>query len=200
MSQSRYAGLSRSEAGAVLPELLLIKPADRPIRHGLVYQHSAARRCCDRHRGGRAPARSTPCAPKARAEGDDAWHHLQGLQLDIGAPPQFMDFRFYPARPLARRVSPRPLRCAAATWIRATTASSAVPHHRRSGVRRHHDRDQPRAQVRPSTSHRPRKPVDRTVRGRHHRQSLSRVVFRRWTRSVKQSTELEQRRASDDGL
>ncbi len=38
----------------------------------------------------------------AEPEGDDVPHHLQGLQLDIGAPPQIHGLPFH-LRPLARR-------------------------------------------------------------------------------------------------
>ena len=100
--RSRYAELSRADLAVLVPELLLM--GQLIDRSGMAWciSASAARRCCrSRSRSGRPPARSTPAGCSTRwamrrlhpGQGDVVTI-FKGLQLDIGAPPQFMDFRY----------------------------------------------------------------------------------------------------------
>ncbi len=69
---------------------------------------------------------------------------FKGLQLDIGAPPQFMDFRYTVHDPLARRVPPRPLRRPDGRRADgAVVRDLDVPRHRGPHLRRHRGRHQP---------------------------------------------------------
>ncbi len=74
------------------------RSAHRPFRNGLVHQTpSATRRCCrSRSRSGWAssPVYTKRMQKALKYEGDDVVTIFKGLQLDIGAPPQFMDFRY----------------------------------------------------------------------------------------------------------
>ncbi len=94
---SRYAALTREQLATLVPELLLI--GQLIDRSGMAWCISSfgRRRCCrSRSRSGWAPARSTPggCRRRCNYEGVDVITIFKGLQLDIGAPPQFMDFRY----------------------------------------------------------------------------------------------------------
>ncbi|MEZ0340567.1 hypothetical protein ACAG25_11360 [Mycobacterium sp. pV006] len=94
---SRYAALSRDELATLVPELLLI---------GQLIDRSGMAWCISNF--GREEmvqiaieewAASSPLYTKRmqRAlnfEGDDVITIFKGMQLDIGAPPQFMDFRY----------------------------------------------------------------------------------------------------------
>ena len=95
---SRYAALSREQLAILVPELLLI--GQLIDRSGMAWCISAFRPrgdAADRDRGvDGAPARIyTRRMQKAlKYEGVDVVTIFKGLQLDIGAPPQFMDFRY----------------------------------------------------------------------------------------------------------
>ena len=82
----------------LVPELLLIgQMIDRSGMAWCIKEFGHPRRCCrSRSRSGWGPARSTPsgCRRRCNYEGDDVITIFKGLQLDIGAPPQFMDFRY----------------------------------------------------------------------------------------------------------
>ena len=79
-----------------------------------------------------------------RYEGDDVITIFKGLQLDIGAPPQFMDFRYTVHDRVARRVPPRPLRRADGRRADGRGLRPRhVPRHRGPDVRRHRRRHQP---------------------------------------------------------
>ena len=94
---SRYAGLSRDQLATLVPELLLV---------GQMIDRSGMAWCISNF--GREEmlqiaieewAASSPLYTKRmqkalRYEGDDVVTIFKGLQLDIGAPPQFMDFRY----------------------------------------------------------------------------------------------------------
>ncbi|WP_278257278.1 hypothetical protein [Nocardioides convexus] len=100
---SRYADLSRAELAVVVPE---------PVADGSVSstapgwlgasRPSGARRCSrSRSRSGRRPARSTRGGCRRRSAthrsnpGRATWSpSSRACRLDIGAPPQFMDFRY----------------------------------------------------------------------------------------------------------
>jgi hypothetical protein len=94
---SRYASLSRAELATLVPELLLI---------GQLIDRSGMAWCISEF--GREEmlqiaieewAASSPLYTKRmqkalKYEGVDIFTLFKGLQLDIGAPPQFMDFRY----------------------------------------------------------------------------------------------------------
>src|SRR5690554_5037830 len=91
------------------------------------------------------------CLKKKRC-GDD----LQGPAARHRCPTAIHGFPLHRARPLARRIPPRPLRCPA----RREAAGGAVrvrnvPHHRGPHLRRHRDSDQP---ARPGAPHPPPAP------------------------------------------
>jgi hypothetical protein len=94
---SRYAGLSREQLAVLLPELLLIgqlvdrsgmgwciKPFGRPEMLQIAIDEWA----------GCSPVYTRRMQKAFKFEGDDVITIFKGLQLDIGAPPQFMDFRY----------------------------------------------------------------------------------------------------------
>ena len=82
----------------LVPELLLIGQLIDRSGMALVHQaRSAATRCCrSRSRSGWAssPIYTKRMQKALKYEGDDVITIFKGLQLDIGAPPQFMDFRY----------------------------------------------------------------------------------------------------------
>jgi hypothetical protein len=97
VSQSRYAQLSRQELAVLVPELLLI--GHMIDRSGMAW--------CIREFGrdemvqiaieewaGASPIYTGRMQRALNYEGDDVPTIFKGLQLDIGAPPQFMDFRY----------------------------------------------------------------------------------------------------------
>ncbi|MFB4309497.1 hypothetical protein [Actinomadura sp. GTD37] len=99
---SRYAGLSRERLAALVPELLLI--GQLIDRSGMAWCISAfgreamARIAIDEWAASspiytRRMQRALGYAPDVPGKGDVPTI-FKGLQLDIGAPPQFMDFRY----------------------------------------------------------------------------------------------------------
>jgi hypothetical protein len=94
---SRYAALSREELAKLVPELLLI---------GQLIDRSGMAWCISNFgRGemlqiaieewmGASPIYTRRMQRALRYEGVDVITIFKGLQLDIGAPPQFMDFRY----------------------------------------------------------------------------------------------------------
>ncbi|MFD0902963.1 hypothetical protein [Actinomadura sediminis] len=99
---SRYAALSRAELAAVVPELLLI--GQLIDRSGMAWCISAFGREAMAQIAIREWAAASPIytrrmqralgyAPEVPGKGDVPTI-FKGLQLDIGAPPQFMDFRY----------------------------------------------------------------------------------------------------------
>ena len=94
---SRYASLSRDELAVLLPELLLI--GQLIDRSGMAWCIAAFGRDEMAQVAIDEWAASSPVYTRRmqRAlgyEGDDVVTIFKGLQLDIGAPPQFMDFRY----------------------------------------------------------------------------------------------------------
>jgi hypothetical protein len=94
---SRYASLSREQLAVLVPELLLI--GQLIDRSGMAW--------CISHFGreemlqiaieewmGCSPIYTRRMQKALKYEGDDVITIFKGLQLDIGAPPQFMDFRY----------------------------------------------------------------------------------------------------------
>ncbi|CAB4702458.1 MAG: hypothetical protein F2667_05305 [Actinobacteria bacterium] len=94
---SRYASLSREELATLLPELLLI--GQLIDRSGMAWCISAFGReemaqIAIEEWAGASPLYTRRMQKALRYEGDDVITIFKGLQLDIGAPPQFMDFRY----------------------------------------------------------------------------------------------------------
>lgn len=94
---SRYAGFSRSELARLVPELLLI--GQLIDRSGMAWCIQAFGRdemvrIAIEEWAGSSPIYTRRMQRALSYEGDDVITIFKGLQLDIGAPPQFMDFRF----------------------------------------------------------------------------------------------------------
>ncbi|HYO04308.1 MAG TPA: hypothetical protein VET27_21530 [Mycobacterium sp.] len=94
---SRYAALSRDELAVLVPELLLI--GQLIDRSGMAHCISAWGRDEMLQIAIEEWAASSPLYTKRmqkalKYEGVDVITIFKGLQLDIGAPPQFMDFRY----------------------------------------------------------------------------------------------------------
>ena len=97
MSQSRYARLSRSELATLVPELLLI--GHMIDRSGMAwcikeFGHAEMLQIAIEEWAGASPIYTKRMQRALNYEGDDVPTIFKGLQLDIGAPPQFMDFRY----------------------------------------------------------------------------------------------------------
>lgn len=94
---SRYAALSREDLATLVPELLLI--GQLIDRSGMAHCISAWGRDEMLQIAIEEWAASSPLYTKRMQkaleyEGVDIYTLFKGLQLDIGAPPQFMDFRY----------------------------------------------------------------------------------------------------------
>ncbi|MGZ4526015.1 MAG: hypothetical protein ACXVX7_06075 [Mycobacterium sp.] len=97
MSQSRYARLTREQLAVLVPELLLI--GQLIDRSGMAWCISAFGRdemvqIAIEEWAGASPIYTRRMQRALNFEGDDVPTIFKGLQLDIGAPPQFMDFRY----------------------------------------------------------------------------------------------------------
>jgi hypothetical protein len=96
-SPSRYAQLSRDELVVLLPELLLI--GQLIDRSGMAWCISSFGRdemvqIAIEEWAGASPIYTRRMQQALKYEGVDVVTIFKGLQLDIGAPPQFMDFRY----------------------------------------------------------------------------------------------------------
>jgi hypothetical protein len=96
-SPSRYAQLSRAELVVVVPELLLI--GQLIDRSGMAWCISSFGReemvqIAIEEWAGASPIYTRRMQKALNYEGNDVVTIFKGLQLDIGAPPQFMDFRY----------------------------------------------------------------------------------------------------------
>lgn len=94
---SRYADLSRAELATLVPELLLI--GQLIDRSGMAWCIAAWGReemaqVAIEEWAGASPVYTRRMQRALRYEGSDVVTIFKGLQLDIGAPPQFMDFRY----------------------------------------------------------------------------------------------------------
>ncbi|MBI2244746.1 MAG: hypothetical protein HYU55_12700 [Nocardioides sp.] len=94
---SRYASLSRAELATLVPELLLL--GQLIDRSGMAWCISAwgreeMARIAIEEWAGASPIYTRRMQRALRYEGTDVVTIFKGLQLDIGAPPQFMDFRY----------------------------------------------------------------------------------------------------------
>jgi hypothetical protein len=97
MSPSRYARLPREELAVLVPELLLI--GHMIDRSGMAWCINAFGReemvqIAIEEWAGASPIYTKRMQRALNFEGDDVPTIFKGLQLDIGAPPQFMDFRY----------------------------------------------------------------------------------------------------------
>jgi hypothetical protein len=97
MSRSRYAKLSRRDLAVLVPELLLI--GHMIDRSGMAWCIQAFGReemlqIAIEEWAGASPIYTKRMQRALNFEGDDVPTIFKGLQLDIGAPPQFMDFRY----------------------------------------------------------------------------------------------------------
>jgi hypothetical protein len=94
---SRYAGLSREELVRLVPELLLIgQLIDRSGMAWCIknFGHAEMLQIAIEEWMGASPVYTKRMQKVLKFEGDDVVTIFKGLQLDIGAPPQFMDFRY----------------------------------------------------------------------------------------------------------
>lgn len=96
-SPSRYVQLSRDELVVLVPELLLI--GQLIDRSGMAWCISSFGRdemvqIAIEEWAGASPIYTRRMQKALNYEGDDVPTIFKGLQLDIGAPPQFMDFRY----------------------------------------------------------------------------------------------------------
>ena len=94
---SRYAALSRDELAILVPELLLI--GQMIDRSGMAWCISAWGReemlqIAIEEWAAASPIYTRRMQTALKYEGVDIFTIFKGLQLDIGAPPQFMDFRY----------------------------------------------------------------------------------------------------------
>ena len=97
MSQSRYAKLSRQQLAVLVPELLLIgHMIDRSGMAWCIQEFGREEmlQIAIEEWAGASPIYTKRMQRALNYEGDDVPTIFKVLQLDIGAPPQFMDFRY----------------------------------------------------------------------------------------------------------
>jgi hypothetical protein len=97
VSTSRYASLSREQLAILVPELLLIgQMIDRSGMAWCIRQFGREEMLQIAIEGwaGASPIYTKRMQKALKYEGTDVITIFKGLQLDIGAPPQFMDFRY----------------------------------------------------------------------------------------------------------
>ncbi len=97
MSPSRYAQLSREQLAVLLPELLLIgQMIDRSGMAWCIQEFGRDEmvQIAIEEWAGASPIYTRRMQRALNYEGIDVPTIFKGLQLDIGAPPQFMDFRY----------------------------------------------------------------------------------------------------------
>ncbi len=94
---SRYASLTRDQLAVLVPELLLIgQLIDRSGMGWCIkpFGHPEMLQIAIEEWMGSSPVYTKRMQKALKFEGDDVVTIFKGLQLDIGAPPQFMDFRY----------------------------------------------------------------------------------------------------------
>lgn len=94
---SRYAALTRDELARLVPELLLIGQLIDRAGMGWCIQSFGREEMLQiaiEEWAGCSPIYTKRMQKALKYEGDDVITIFKGLQLDIGAPPQFMDFRY----------------------------------------------------------------------------------------------------------
>jgi hypothetical protein len=97
VSRSRYARLSRQELSVLVPELLLIgHMIDRSGMAWCIQEFGREEmvQIAIEEWAGASPIYTKRMQRALNYEGVDVPTIFKGLQLDIGAPPQFMDFRY----------------------------------------------------------------------------------------------------------
>ena len=97
VSPSRYARLSREQLAVLVPELLLIgQLIDRSGMAWCIkeFGHAEMLQIAIEEWSGASPIYTKRMQRALHYEGDDVPTIFKGMQLDIGAPPQFMDFRY----------------------------------------------------------------------------------------------------------
>src|ERR1700744_64472 len=97
MSHSRYAQLARQELAVLVPELLLIgHMIDRSGMAWCIQEFGREEmvQIAIEEWAGASPIFTKRMQRALNYEGNDVPTIFKGLQLDIGAPPQFMDFRY----------------------------------------------------------------------------------------------------------
>jgi hypothetical protein len=97
VTRSRYARLSRQELSVLVPELLLIgHMIDRSGMAWCIHEFGREEmvQIAIEEWAGASPIYTKRMQRALNYEGDDVPTIFKGLQLDIGAPPQFMDFRY----------------------------------------------------------------------------------------------------------
>jgi hypothetical protein len=97
VSQSRYDRLSREQLAVLLPELLLIgQMIDRSGMAWCIQEFGREEmvQIAIEEWAGASPIYTRRMQRALNYEGVDVPTIFKGLQLDIGAPPQFMDFRY----------------------------------------------------------------------------------------------------------
>jgi hypothetical protein len=95
--QSRFSALTRAELAILVPELLLIgQLIDRSGMAWCIqsFGRSEMLQIAIEEWAGASPLYTRRMQKALRYEGDDIITIFKGLQFDIGAPPQFMDFRY----------------------------------------------------------------------------------------------------------
>jgi len=95
--QSRFFALSRAELAIMIPELLLIgQLIDRSGMAWCIqsFGRSEMLQIAIEEWSGASPLYTRRMQKALCYSGDDVITIFKGLQLDIGAPPQFMDFRY----------------------------------------------------------------------------------------------------------
>jgi hypothetical protein len=94
---SRYASLSREQLAVLIPELLLIgQLIDRSGMGWCIkpFGHPGMLEIAIEEWMGASPVYTKRMQKALNFAGDDVVTIFKGMQLDVGAPPQFMDFRF----------------------------------------------------------------------------------------------------------
>ena len=94
---SRFAALAREQLATLVPELLLIgQLIDRSGMGWCIkpFGHPGMLEIAIEEWMGASPIYTRRMQKALKYEGDDVVTIFKGLQLDIGAPPQFMDFRY----------------------------------------------------------------------------------------------------------
>jgi len=97
LTTSRFAGLTRDQLATLVPELLLIgQLIDRSGMAWCIREFGREEmlRIAIEEWAGCSPVYTKRMQKALRYEGVDVITIFKGLQLDIGAPPQFMDFRY----------------------------------------------------------------------------------------------------------
>jgi hypothetical protein len=97
VSPSSFARLSRDELAVLVPELLLIgQMIDRSAMAWCIssFGREAMVQIAIEEWAGASPVYTRRMQRALKFTGDDVPTIFKGLQLDIGAPPQFMDFRY----------------------------------------------------------------------------------------------------------